>query len=66
MRRRRPASLRRQAHPDAIAAALARSDFELVASYVLDVAVEAVNMLGASTIDDALAILEREQETQNG
>lgn len=64
MRRRRRHHHRRPHRNEQMAAALARSDYELVALCVLDAAVEAINILGAATIDDALALLD-EQETDH-
>lgn len=64
-RRRRATRTQQQSQSDAIAAALAGSDYELIAWCALDAAVEAINMLGAATIDDALALFEPEQEPRN-
>jgi hypothetical protein len=46
---------------DAVAAALQRGEHDRIAWLVLDAALEAVNVLGAATIDEALALFDREE-----
>jgi hypothetical protein len=48
---------------DVLALALEREEHLRISWLVLDAALEAINVLGAATIDDALALFDEEEHT---
>jgi hypothetical protein len=65
MRRRSKREVPPPQSTDALVVALQRGEHARIAWLVVDAAVDAINLLGAATIDDALALFNR-KEGQDG